>query len=78
MADHRATEARQQLVAAVREHAVANYDKGGWDVIVEAWEDEQIIDQIGEAFTAAGAIRKMRGVVSVFADHEADARNSAF
>lgn len=66
------------LVAAVRAHAEAHYQDGGWDVIVECWEDSDIVEEIGRARTAKGAIAKVAGIVSVYADREADARNSAF
>lgn len=57
--------ARQtDLVAAVRAHALANYD-GGWDVIVEAYEDSEIAELIGKARTEKGAIKKVAAVVDV-------------
>ena len=64
----------RQLIAEVRAHALANYDAGGWDVIVEAWDDEQIADAIGGARTLNGALRKLRPVIDVYADRQADAR----
>ena len=78
MADRRATEAREQLVAAVRQHAVAHYDEGGWDFVVEAWDDAKIVREIGEAFTPAGAIRKVAQVVRIQADVRADIMATAF
>jgi hypothetical protein len=79
MADRRQTpEVREQLVAAVRQHAVAHYDEGGWDFVVEAFSDGAIIAEIGEARTPAGAIRKMRPIVGYYAEQQADARISAF
>jgi hypothetical protein len=74
----RVTLTNAELIAAVRAHAVEHYNDGGWDVIVECWEDEDIARQIGAARTLKGALRKLRSTVSVFADYEADARNSAF
>jgi len=66
------------LVAEVRAHAEAHYEDGGWDVIVECWEDADIEAAIGGARTLGGAIRKLHDVVSVYADRQADAHNSAF
>lgn len=66
------------LVAEVRAYATDHYTDGGWDVIVECWSDADIAHAIGGATTLLGARRKLATVVSVFADHEADARNSAF
>lgn len=64
---------RDQLVAAVRTHAVANYDKGGWDVIVECWDDEQIAEQIGRARTLKGALAKFDTLIDVWSDRQAEA-----
>lgn len=70
----------RDLVAAVKAHAKENYNEGGWDVIVECWEDERIADVIAEegATTAQAAIDAFKSVVGVWADRQADARNSAF
>ncbi len=66
------------LIAAVRAHAEAHYEDGGWDVVVECWSDKDIADHIKGATTLTGALRKLSGVISVYADRQADARNSAF
>lgn len=66
-------------VEAVKAHAEAHYEDGGWDVIVECWDDQQIADYIKGTRTPAGAIRRFaKGVVAVWADQQADARNSVF
>ena len=31
-------------IAAIREHARKNYNMGGWDVLVECWEDRDIVE----------------------------------
>lgn len=69
---------KEVLIQAVKDHALAHYNDGGWDVIVECWEDEQIGEAIGKATTVTGAIKKIKGIVSVYADYQADAINSAF
>jgi hypothetical protein len=61
------------LVPAVREHAQAHYSAGGWDVIVECWSDADIRAHIGRARTLRGAIRKLKRIVDVFAERQADA-----
>jgi hypothetical protein len=70
--------ATNDLVEAVKAHALAHYNDGGWDVIVECFDDAQIRTEIGRARTVEGAIRKMRPLVAIWADQQADARNSAF
>jgi len=50
------------LVKDVRDHAEANYEKG-WDIVVEAFTDEEIIREIVGAKTKLGAIRKLAPIV---------------
>ena len=64
---------RTKLVAAVKEYAQANYEKGGWDVIVECWDDEQISTVIAPAKTLDAALKNMRCIVDVYAERQADA-----
>lgn len=68
------------LIAHVKAHALAHYADGGWDVIVEAWDDEQIEEVLTEdhATTNDEAIASFANVVSVWKDRQDDARNSAF
>lgn len=67
-----------ELIQAVKDHAQAHYNDGGWDVVVECWDDEDIAEVIQGARTAKGAIRKVAVIVGVYADRQADAINSAF
>ena len=69
---------KAELVEAVKAHALAHYNDGGWDVIVECYTDAEIADQIGGARTVKGALAKFRDGVSIWADRQADAINSAF
>jgi len=62
-----------ELVAKVREHALANYEAGGWDVIVEAYDDEQIRKLLGGASTWKGALKKFALVIDVYSERQADA-----
>jgi len=52
----------QDLVKAVRDHAIANYNQDGWDYVVECWEDSDILEEIGNARTPESAIRRVRKV----------------
>jgi len=66
------------LVQEIKTYARDHYEDGGWDVILECWEDDEIADTIRGARTVRGAIRKIRRIVDVYADRQADARNSVF
>ncbi len=69
---------KEQLVKAVKAHAIEHYNDGGWDVVVECWSDAEIAEQIGKATTVKGAIKKFGWLVDVWSDKQADAINSAF
>jgi hypothetical protein len=67
------TTKRRELIAAVRSHATENYNNGGWDVIVECYDDEAIVKVIGRARTVKGALAKFAPVIDVLADRQAAA-----
>lgn len=69
---------RQELIEQVKAYALEHYEDGGWDVVVECYDDAMIAEVIGKARTLKGALAKFKTVVSIYADRQADARNSAF
>jgi len=68
----------QELVQAIKDHALAHYEDGGWDVVVECFDDAEIADTIGAAGTVAEALVAFAPLIDVWSDRQADARNSAF
>jgi len=68
------------IAERVYDHAVKNYEKGGWDVIVECWTVEDIVDHMDKygITTLKGAMSSFGATADVWADRQADARNSAF
>lgn len=66
------------LVRFIKAHAEAHYTDGGWDVIVECYDDEMIAKVLGRARTEKGALRAFAAAVDIYADRQADAINSAF
>jgi hypothetical protein len=48
-----------QLVKQVKQHALDNYEKGGWDILIECHTEAEIAAWIGKPMTKAGAIRKV-------------------
>lgn len=46
---------RQELIDAVKAHALANYETGGWDFVVECWDDAEIAEALAEAGAATEA-----------------------
>lgn len=67
------------LVDFIKAHAESNYENGGWDVIVECWDDKGIAEVLTErnATTEEEALEAF-SFVEVWADQQADAINSAF
>lgn len=66
------------MVEAVKRHAAAHYETGGWDIVVEAFDDAQIAEIIGRAWTPKGAIAKVAFVVNIHNQHREDIRGTAF
>lgn len=66
------------LVEAVKAHAIKNYEKDGWDVLIECYEDEQIAGMIGKARTEAGAIKKVGVELGIYNDYRNDIMATAF
>lgn len=78
-----------ELAQAVIDHAAAHYEDGGWDVVVECKTVEEIVADWEAAAatdfypvevptTVAEAIASFEAPVAVWADRQADARNSGF
>jgi len=62
------------LVSAVREFAINNYEKDGWDYLVECWSDADISEEIGKAKTVRGAISKCRQTVKLLDERRREVR----
>ena len=62
------------LLAAVREHATAYYELHGWDVVIECYDDADIIKIIGDARTELAAIRRVGAHVAPYASVRDDIR----
>jgi hypothetical protein len=66
-----------ELVAAVKKHAMNNYDgTEGWDFVVECWSDNDIIECIGDAATAKQAIDRVREITNLQAELRSDICNA--
>jgi len=56
---------REEMIAAVKEHALKNYERG-WSVVLETMSDEELDEEIGKARTVEGAIDKLRPRVATW------------
>ena len=68
----------QVLIAAVRGHAMANYEKDGWDYLVECWDDGDILEQISELKkpTPTACIKHIGDIMKTFDDYRREIRNA--
>ncbi len=51
---------KMDLIRAVKQYALEHYERGGWDYIIECYDDREIAELIGNAKTVAGAIKNVR------------------
>jgi thiamine monophosphate kinase len=62
----------QDLIDAVRAHAVEHYNEDGWDYVVECWEDWEILAVVRGSNRESQAIRKVRKQVRALSDHRTE------
>lgn len=67
-----------ELIAAVKAHALANYESGGWDMIVECYEDAELAEEIGDATTEAEAIARVGRTAGLYDEQRTAVQNEAF
>ena len=55
------SETINEMVAAVKQHAMKNYNNGGWDTIVECYSDKELAEEIQKfgCKTSKEAIQKI-------------------
>jgi len=65
-------ENEQDMIAAVRKYAHANYEKDGWDTVIECMEDGDILELISDAkaTNSIDAINAVHKIVKMKRDHE--------
>lgn len=65
------------LAKELRGYALAHYNDGGWDVIIECWSDEEIDKVLTEekAETLDDAIKAFEPLVEVWKEREAEAES---
>jgi hypothetical protein len=67
-----------QIVKEVRAYAIANYETDGWDILVEAYDDAEIVEAIGDATTTAAAIKTLARGLKSQASYRKDIESTAF
>ena len=69
---------KQEMIDSVKAYAEANYSRDGWDVIVEAYTDEEILRRINHCETTAKAISTMRKIAKAHKSYGDDIRSESF
>ncbi len=62
----------QDLIAAVKAHALAHYESDGWDYVIETQEDSDLAALIGDATTVKQAIARVGAAFKPLDDYRAD------
>lgn len=66
------------LLNAVKTHAFTHYDEEGWDIAVETFNDQDLLDIIGESWTPQGAIAKVHQYIAPIAAQRAEVQATEF
>jgi hypothetical protein len=69
---------KDELVQAVKAHALHNYNKDGWDYVVETMSDDDIRKAIGKANTIPGAIRKVASLCGLWDEQRSEVQATAW
>lgn len=70
----------QEMVAAVKTYAIAHYNEGGWDSIVECCEDSELAEEIeeGKCSSIEEAIAYVGKGCNIWDDYRRDIEATAF
>ena len=70
---------QRAFIALIRAHAVQHYNEDGWDILVETYEDEDILDIIeGKAVTVEDAIKVLHAGLKIQDDYRKEIQATAF
>ena len=69
---------KEEIAKYIYNYAQEHYEDGGWDVIVECWTINDIMERIEDGDSKEDALKHFEGVVDVWADQQADAVNSVW
>jgi DNA-binding LytR/AlgR family response regulator len=70
--------ALSNMIDAVKAHALKNYERDGWDIVIECYSDDDIAEIIKTARTPGGAIKMVRAEIKPGADYRDEVRSEIF
>lgn len=60
------------LIMVIRAYAAKNYEKDGWDVLVECWSDEDIIEALEGTTSIEVALKRIGRLLKIGHDQMID------
>jgi hypothetical protein len=66
------TDDQKSIVAFIRGYARDHYNEGGWDILVECWEDADIVKFMGDAKSIDEALRQITPILKANDDYRSD------
>ena len=69
---------KEEIAKYIYNYAQEHYEDGGWDVIVECWTIEAIMETLEDDESQEEALEGFKDLVSVWAERQSDAVNSAW
>jgi hypothetical protein len=66
------------LLASVKQYAMDHYEEGGWDIVVECYDDAELLSIIGWAFTEKAAVARVAASVGIIAERRAEVQAEIF
>jgi hypothetical protein len=72
------TDNKKVLLNAVKAHAIEHYEEGGWDYVVETFNDQDILDVIDNSWTVPGAIARVAKHAKAIADQHQEVMAGAY
>ena len=76
MAQKHPTLTMDEMIGAGGQDARDHYEHDGWDYVVEAWSDEDIIKELGRTRTAPNAIHRIWKAVRLVDSVRRDIQNA--
>ena len=67
-----------ELINRVRQHALTHYEEDGWDILVECWSTDDILDCMGDAQTFEEAIICISDTLAIIDGYRSEIQAEVF
>lgn len=64
------------LLDSIRQHAITHYEEDGWDILVECWSDDDILEVIGDSTNFEEAIITLSDTLSTINEYRQEIQNA--